>query len=79
MGPSGVWQPVQTLAPACRNVYQIIQHLDQAMCDPTTNVSRKGFDRAFRNPGAAPCQGFDVEGVCCLISCNVVHNVLVDS
>lgn len=38
-----------------------------------------GFDRAFRNPGAAPCQGLDAEGAFPLVSCNVVHNVLVDS
>ena len=41
--------------------------------------SSAGFDRAFRKLGAAPCQGPDAEGACPLISCNVLHYVLVDS
>ena len=35
--------------------------------------SHSGFDRAFRNLGAAPCQGPDAEGACPLFSCDVVH------
>ena len=38
-----------------------------------------GFDRAFRNLGAAPCQGPDAEGAWPLLLCNVVHYVLVNS
>ena len=38
-----------------------------------------GFDRAFRNLGAAPSQGPDAEGACPLLFCNVAHYVLVNS
>ena len=39
------------------------------------SLHRPGFDRAFRNLRAAPCQGPDAEGACPLLSCKVVHFV----
>lgn len=42
------------------------------------SLSGAAFDGCFRNlEGAAPCQDLDAEEACPLLSCNVVHYVLV--
>ena len=51
----------------------------QPCCKATdSNIAAwsSGFDRAYRNLGAAPCQGSHAEGAWPLVLCNAGHYVL---